>query len=102
MLERFMDASGNLVRAVRDPLLKTAATGTSGLARAATMVFERIEKEFPGLPDVVRFLGGMGAFMQILQMLEASGKDLSEEEKIQALSEALAEQVKKGIESGQY
>ena len=102
LLERFLDASGNLVKKVREPLMKSASGGSDGLAQAAAIVFERIDREFPGLPDVVRFLGGMGAFSQVLQMVEASGKDLSEEEKIQALSKALAAQVKKGIESGRY
>lgn len=101
LLDKFLQTSADVVKGNREILKKNIEN--TGLARAASKVFNHVDQQFQGLPDMVRFFGGIGVLTQIAEAAEKDGvKNLSEEERMKALATVLSEQIKKGIESGQY
>lgn len=100
-LDQFLQASSRIVQQNREPLKKAIQTG--GLARASSLVFDRVDNRFQGLSDMVRFFGGIGVLTQIAEAAEKDGvKKLSEEERMKALATVLADKIEEGIESGKY
>lgn len=100
-LEEFLDASAEVVTQTEPQIAASLQKG--GLVQAAAIVFDRVDSEFAGISDLTRFFGGIGVLNQIAKIAEKNGvKNLSEKEKLQAISTILAAQVKKGIESGKY
>jgi len=100
-LERFLDVSADIVTQTEPQIAKSVQSG--GLASAAAIVFDRVDKEIGAVSDLTRFFGGLGTLNQIIKVAEKNGVgEMSEKEKVEAISTVLAKQIERGIQSGKY
>lgn len=99
-LDVFLSSSGRIIKDSRDKLKQAYEKG--GLAQAASMIFNYVDARYNGFPDIVRVFGGIGVITQIIETLKKDGVEVGEDEIKEAVGSIMADQLKKGFESGQY
>ena len=98
---KYLKISGDMIAGLRDKI-GAASKNVDGAANAANAVIDKIDMEVD-LSDIVRFYGGLGALVQIFDVLKQDGvKDFSQEEKQEIIAKVLSRQVEKGIKEGKY